>query len=160
MLTLVNSHNIALSKEQRYKLHAGETIQAIGVSIPVWFEKGNTSEPANEVFVQYKLSNQTQDFQIKTITTGYEINLPQPNPELEQQLAEIDEKILATLGIQKETPNSQKLLDYEDGGNKGMYFRQFSRSNLIIDGKKTNTPLSIIHSVEIHAIDDLIETLN
>jgi hypothetical protein len=160
MLTLVTSHNIALSKEQRYKLHAGESVTAIGISIPVWFQKGNTSEPAQEVFATYKISNDSGDFQIKTNDQGYEINLPQPNPEMQKYLENIDQDILDTLGIQREMPTSKKLLDFEDGGNAGMYFRQFAKSNLVIDGEKTKIPLSIIHSVEIHSLDDLLDTLS
>lgn len=159
MLTLVISHNIALSKEQRYKLHNRETIDTVGVSVPVWFEKGNTSEPAQEVFVAYKLTNSTEDFAIKMTKDGYEINIPQPNPELESQLQSVNANVLEALGVQKEIPTSKNLLDVGDGGSAYIQFRQFAKSGLVIDGKKTKKTLSIVHSVEIRTNEELKQTL-
>jgi hypothetical protein len=57
MLTLTVSHNIFLTKKQRYELSVVEsTLEVIGISFPVWFYKGKTSEPAKEVFCKYILS--------------------------------------------------------------------------------------------------------
>lgn len=160
MITLVNSHNIAISKEDRYKLYNRQPITVVGVSVPVWFEKGNTSEPACEIFSLYKITNEEKDYQIKQSPTGYEINLPQPNSELEGLLKNLDQEVLASLGIQREIPKSIQLLNYEDGGFGEMFFRNFYKSSLIIDGEKTKIPLSIIHSIEIISLENLVETLD
>ena len=159
MLTLVVSHNITLTREQRYKLHAGETIDVVGVSVPVWFEKGSTSEPANEVFASYKLMNDKQASPIKTVQGGYHINMPQPNPEAEAEIKEMPPEVLSTLGINANFPNAKSLLDFKDGGSEYLQFRQYAKTNLVVDGTKTRTPLNIVHCVEIRPIEDLIETL-
>jgi hypothetical protein len=156
MLTLVISHNIALTKEERYKLHLGETIDVIGVSVPVWFEKGNTSEPANEVFTIYRLTNKPESHVVKTNVSGYEINMPQ---QPEKDLEKVPPNIVESLGIQKELPTSKNLLDIKDGGSEFIQFRQYAQSNLIIDGKKTKKPLNIVHCIEIRAIESLSRSL-
>ena len=57
MITLATSHNIYLTHEDRYALVKGQTVESVGVSVPVWFIKGTTSEPAVEVFCKYVLTN-------------------------------------------------------------------------------------------------------
>jgi hypothetical protein len=160
MLTLVVTHNIGLTKEERYKLSQGELVEVTGISVPVWFDKGNTSEPANEVFVSYKLTNQLEPYPIKTTKTGYEINMPQRNLNAEEEIKKIPEAILQVLGINKAFPSAKNLVDVKDGGTEFLQFRQFSRSHLIVDGEKTQTPLSIIHCVEIKPIEDLTDSMN
>ena len=59
MATLTISHYIYLTKEQRYALHERQPIEAIGISVPVWFNKGNTSEPAKEIFCKYQIANES-----------------------------------------------------------------------------------------------------
>lgn len=146
MLTLIVSHNIGLTKEERYKLHNGETIDVVGVSVPVWLEKGTTSEPANEVFVKYKLTNIKKNQQIKTNEFGYEINIPQINTEVKEE---------SSINF----PNSKNLLDIKDGGIEFLEFKQYSQSSLIIDGEKTNRNLNVVHSIEIRKIEEIINSL-
>ena len=55
MATLTVSHYIYLSREQRYELNDGKDIEIVGICVPVWFQKGNTSEPAQEIFCKYKI---------------------------------------------------------------------------------------------------------
>ena len=50
MATLTISHYVYLNREQRYDIHDLKPVEVIGVSVPVWFNNGNTSEPAKEVF--------------------------------------------------------------------------------------------------------------
>ena len=50
MATLTISHHIYLTDEQRYKIHNGEYLSLQGIARPVWFYKGSTSEPAQEIF--------------------------------------------------------------------------------------------------------------
>ena len=160
MLTLIVSHNITLSRDERYRLHAGEAVATVGVSVPVWFDRGNTSEPAQEIFVKYKLTNQLDDFPVKTVRDGYEINMPQYDAELEDQLKNVDPETLRALGIQKELPTAKNLLDVRDGGAQFLQFRQFTKTTLVADGVNTKTPPSITHSVEPRTVEELKETLS
>ncbi|NIQ13767.1 MAG: hypothetical protein GTO02_04995, partial [Candidatus Dadabacteria bacterium] len=47
-MKLVISHNLFLTKEQRYKWHDGEDLEVVGVSVPVWLDEKKSSEPATE----------------------------------------------------------------------------------------------------------------
>lgn len=75
MKTLTIAHHIYLTEEQKALFLNGETIEVIGISIPVWFEKGNTSEPAKEVFCKYVISSEDRNIPITTVEDGYFINL-------------------------------------------------------------------------------------
>lgn len=100
MATLVIAHNIFLTKEERYKLHSGEPIEVTGVNVPVWFEKGNTSEPAQEVFCKYRITNTKENKAIVPFDEGYNISIPKEAETI-------------------------KLLDIKDGGCEWLYFRQY-----------------------------------
>lgn len=77
-LTLAISHSLFLTEKQRYDLFSGKSLRVIGASLPVWFHKGKTSEPAEEVFCKYTLNNKVGEASItKTKNNTYIINLPQ-----------------------------------------------------------------------------------
>ncbi len=70
-------HNIRLSREERYFLQEeGSIVQIIGVSVPVWCNGEDTTEPAREIFCRYVLKNSKKDKAINIITDGYVITLP------------------------------------------------------------------------------------
>lgn len=148
MSTLTISHYIYLTKEQRYSLHNGNQLEVIGISVPVWFDKGNTSEPATEVFCKYKLTNDEIGKFIKKSEEGYEINLPQKSEFLEK---DIPKEIKGVVEIQLGT--SERLLDHEDGGVAALEFRQYTK---IDEGRKYN----IVHFVEIKNNEILSDTLS
>jgi len=132
MLTLTISHNIFLTKEERYKLTSKENIETIGISTPVWFSRGNTSEPAKEVFCKYTITNDETDAPISPTENGYRINLPKV---IDDQSAE------------------KKLLDVSDGGAECLFYREFN---------KIYKPIhyDIIHYVQIMPIEMMEKTLS
>ena len=138
MSTLTISHYIYLTREQRYQLHSGTPLDVVGISVPVWFDKGNTSEPAREVFCNYKLTNEPMSKAIVPFEEGYSINLPQKNKE--------------AIAYQPET--SERLLDIKDGGVEGIEFRQ---NNKVHQGDKK---FNIVHFVDIKSDELLKDTLN
>ena len=73
MLTLTILHNIFLTKQDRSTLINGGQIQAMGVSVPVWYLKGKTTEPAQEIFCEYILTNTTEDYPLTALAKGYKI---------------------------------------------------------------------------------------
>lgn len=143
MATLTISHYIYLSKDQRYNLHAGQDIEAIGVSIPVWFHKGSTSEPAKEIFCKYKLTNENVNKVIVQMNEGYVINLPQ---KVEKEAVTEETPIF--------TASSDKLLDVEDNGAEYMEFRQYNKV------KQGNNEFNVVHFVEIKTLETLSNTLS
>jgi hypothetical protein len=139
MQTLCISHYIYLTKQQRYDLHDKKEIEVIGVSTPVWFDKGTTSEPAKELFVKYNLTNEEENKNISQTKDGYWINLPQEK--------NLDKSVLEKI-------SSKNLLDIQDGGIEELSFRQYN--TISYQNKKFN----IIHFVEIKPIEFLTNSLS
>ena len=74
-ICLTVSHNVFLSREQRYALVADKAVRTLGVSVPVWLKKsGKTDEPAEEVFCWYEL-HPADAFGITWTDEGYVIYL-------------------------------------------------------------------------------------
>lgn len=117
MLRLTVSHYIYLSRDQRYALHNGESLEIVGISVPVWFMKGNTSEPAKEVFCKYKITNQPGNRIINLTEDGYCVNLPQKVLK-ENSSEEANQAVNLRM--------SEKLLDIKDGGSERFEFRQYN----------------------------------
>lgn len=94
---LTVAHNIFLTREQRYALVNGETVNTTGVSVPVWFKDSKTNEPAQEIFCVYIIEPQHQESNVVTLNDGYCIWLN-------------SEKL------------SKKLRDVSDGGSESVMF--------------------------------------
>lgn len=161
MITLAISHHIFLTKEQRYALSKGETVDVIGCSVPVWFQKGSTSEPAVEVFCEYKLTNQKDHYPIKRADRGYEINMPQlpedyvpPKRIPEEKWNKLPEEVQKEwLDKNRKPPTAEYLLDEEDGGTSYLRFREY---NKVKEGDQVN---NIVHYVEIMTVEELMESI-
>jgi hypothetical protein len=134
-LTLTVSHNIFLDRNQRYSLFNGNAIEVTGVSIPVWYYQGITSEPANEIFCTYKLIPDDNKIHINYNKSGYEMFLP-----LSAYQPEGDNSSPISL---------KNILDLKDGGIAWLAFRQFGKA------KKNNRTINIVHFVEIKTIEEL-----
>ena len=158
--TLAISHNLFLTKEERYNWYAGEPLEVIGVSIPVWFYKGISSEPAIEVFCKYKLINKSEEIFIKHNENGYNVTVPQgPVKEFES----LPDEIWDAMSVEEQekwyeenepTPSLKMLLDIKDGGGAYLAFRQYSKI------RKTRTKiLNVVHFMEIKDIQDLTQSL-
>jgi hypothetical protein len=145
MTTLTISHYIYLSHEQRYDLHELKSVEAIGASVPVWFDNGNTSEPAKEVFCKYKITNEPINKAIISTEDGYCINIPQ---KITFDSFSKEFQIAAAMQL----GSSEKLLDVEDGGNESLEFRQYNK----IQSEDRN--FNVIHFVEIKPIEILYQT--
>lgn len=131
MLTLTISHNIFLTRDQRYLLTNKESIEVIGVSVPVWFYKGNTSEPAKDIFCKYILTNDSKSDPIMPLKEGYKINLP----------------------IKVEDSSVEKrLLDITDGGTECLFYREYNKVY-------KPTQYDLIHFVQIMPIEMMEKTL-
>lgn len=152
MITVAISHNLVLSREDRYKLAGGGRVETTGVSLPVWFRKGSTSEPSREVFCRYVLTNEDRPYLVRAAKDGYFINLPQVS-EQEEELKKMPAKLAELLGANLQKYNSKSLLDVKDGGSEWMQFRQYNKT------KKNGRTVNIIHFVEIRPIEELIVSL-
>lgn len=149
MATLTISHYIYLSREERYKLHSGESIEVTGISVPVWFHRGTTSEPAKEMFCKYKLTNENINKAIVPIDEGYSINMPQ---KLELGDDNVPEEVQEVVAVQLGT--SERLLDLQDGGSEWLEFRQYNKV------QQGSHKFNIVHFVEIKPNELLRDTMN
>jgi hypothetical protein len=161
-LSVAVEHFVHLTREQRYALHNGETIKCVGHSVPVWNDKGKTSEPAQEVFCYYTLLNdKTSPVTVKQHKDGYEINLPQLPPNYVKPPVIADELWRMWKPEDKEKywkkfkvpVSSQNLLDIKDGGSEVLGFGQVERANL------KGEPVNLIHYIRIATRESLIESL-
>jgi len=157
-LVLSVCHNVYLTKQERYDLHEGKDIEVVGVSIPIWFFKGTTSEPGEEVFCKYFLvNNGNSDSFIHSLENGYHINLPQkpngykPNNlsnDTWRKMTPLQKDIWYRANIRPITATN--LLDYKDGGN------EFLKMNVIEEGDEY--PYPIRHYLEIKKMEDLTDS--
>lgn len=129
-----------LTRQQRYNLADNEEVEVVGVSVPVWYYQGKTSEPGNEVFVKYQLCPTDHKIFVKHNDTGYEIYLPHKSFNPEDNRA---------------NPFTiRNLLDEKDGGISWIAFRQFGKA------KKNKRTVNIIHYIEIKTVEELMASLS
>jgi hypothetical protein len=140
------SHNIFLTKEERYGLYENSSIQVIGVSIPVWYNRNETTEPAIEVFCKYHLKCDNKHFQknVEINDDGYEIKLFKNSI-----FGGLSNKIKKYFKIRENAyiPNAKSLLDVKDGGSEWCSFKSYDSYH------------NIIHSIEIQKIENLTNSL-
>ena len=136
-MKLAISHNIFLSREQRYQIATlpYAEVAVVGVSVPVWYKpkvrgsklKLATSEPAEEIVCNYLISNLRADRIVEVLYDGYRIFLPQGVPN--------------------------KLLDVQDQGAEAVAFRHYTTVALNDEEYKVG------HYVSIRDDSELLETL-
>lgn len=166
---LIITHNIFLTKDDRYDLANGTSIEAVGVSLPVWFDpKGKTSEPAQEIFCNYVLVNPinpNEHIPVQQTDNGYLITLPQI-PEKYKPVRLTDEVFRDMNSEQRsiwyeqhaEPPNGKNLLDIKEGGSEYLKFEEHNQAKIKAPEMK-DIYTQIIHCVEIKKIEDLEKSL-
>lgn len=167
-LTLSISHSIFLTRRQRYSLYGGKKVLVIGGSLPVWFYKGTTSEPAEEVFCRYIITNKKAAASIKIGKTGYNINLPQfPDNYKEPELSNDKWREMSVEERNQWYRNNpypltaNRLLDLKDKGSESMHFRINETRTLINSetGKSTDWAIKVVHLISIKDINLLLDSL-
>jgi len=155
MLALTIHHNVRLDRSQRYKLHEGEDLVVVGVSVPVWFFNKTTSEPAKEIFCKYYLKNTGSEAPIRNLPDGYEITIPN-RPAEKPRIITNDQWRVMTQEQRDEyysqcvpEVSSKNLLDISDGGAKNLTYRE---QNQI---KQDNEMMRIMHYVCIGDMDNM-----
>jgi len=162
-IALSVSHHIYLTESERYGLHHGATIQTVGVSIPVWFYKGTTSEPAVELFCDYTIVNRSADLSaVKTTEkNGYYINIPQipkdykpPKKISDEEWRNLPPHKIKTYYQENKRPLcSTRLLNPIDGGGAYLAWRM---NDIIKKDKKT---VYIQNFIQIRDVSELKDSL-
>lgn len=157
--TLAISHYLHLTKTERYAWQSGQIIDVVGVSVPVWFYKGVSSEPAVEVFCRYRLLTSSEGIIIKHVKDGYEITIPQ---KPSKEWVPLPDEVWNVLSSQEQEqwyeknepePSLKMLLDIKDGGGQFLAFRQYSKV------RKNKKVLNVVHFMEIKDMENLTKTL-
>lgn len=157
MLSLTIQHNIHLTRDQRYALHDGIDIVAVGQCVPVWFMEKVTSEPGREVFCNYYLYNTKEDTPIQILEDGFEITLPhRPGESLNMRddewrrlNREDPDKLRAMYDNLVKEVSSKNLLDIKDGGGQCLVYREHNKI------KKNDSMLNIMHFVQMNDMEHL-----
>jgi hypothetical protein len=157
MTTLAISHNLFLTRDERYRIYGGEAVQTVGVSLPIWWKGVVTSEPGVEVFCLYTLRRVGDILSIKSTSDGYIIHLP-PGEKYEPLSNDMwnsltkDQQELWYRNHEP-SPSVDDLKDLKDGGREWLAFRQLQN---ITKNKKI---LDVVHFVEIKPMEILLESL-
>lgn len=136
MVILTILHNLFITSEERHKLVSGESVETVGISLPVWAAgKSKTTEPASEVLCKYILTNQEEPNNIKIEDGGYQINLPQAHRDWKPP--ELDDNVWRSLTKRQREkwyknfpadivlPSS--LLDVSEGGSEYIRFKEHNK---------------------------------
>lgn len=158
---LILSHNIYLTRQERYALIEQETIDVVGVCLPVWFTIKYLTAPTEEVFCKYSISNFGPEQDIKVVGGGYQINLPQipsdwipAEPLTNEQWRDMSENEKRIWYKRNSTPKNAKwLADVCDGGGEQLYFRQ------VTSLYENKTKIKLVHFVSIKTIEILTESV-
>lgn len=157
--TLAIAHYLHLTKDERYRWQRGEEFDVVGVSVPVWFYKGASSEPAIEVFCKYTLKTSPDGIFVKHNNEGYEVTVPQKPTQEVQPLPEdiwhslTDQQQDEWYAQNQQMPSLEGLLDIRDGGCEYLSFRQFSKV------RRNRKILNVVHFMEIKDIGELLRSM-
>ncbi len=152
------AHTVWLTREQRYALQKNEPVEVIGTSLPVWFHKGNTSEPAQELFCKYTVTTTEPHAYIQHRLEGYEINVPLSvmPPDVPQEFwDELSEQDKEDFLRMNPSPGGAKDLADPPDGIKWFFFRQYTKVE-----KHDQTFIHLIHYIELRDIESLVETIS
>ncbi|MHA2043231.1 MAG: hypothetical protein ACW99G_00470 [Candidatus Thorarchaeota archaeon] len=158
-------HQIFLTREQRYKVADGESIEVVAHNLPTWILQGSTvtSEPSTEVFCKYMINNNGEDKQsINHENKKYTIWIPSCKDDHKLEAPE-DEKWKSMTEDEKHTwflehpskPCGRRLKDAKDGGNNGnLRFDQHKKVNT-----KNGDMMTIVHCIQFKPIESLEESI-
>lgn len=156
MLVLSIMHNIFLSKEEIEKLIKDKEIETIGASLPVWYLKGNTSEPAEEVFCKYKLKISNKKEGVSVLKNGYVINFQElPDDYKEPDLSPEEIEAMTQEQFEEWQNKNPKMANIKDLLNEKekATFRQFTKK------KQSGYDTTLVHVVEVSKMEKLLKTI-
>lgn len=164
-IALFVTHNIFLTEEQIENILNRNTINVIGHCVPVWINSktGKNTEPANEIFCNYKINNmEDKEKEIMKIPKkGYEIFLPQCKwkpPE------EIDYDKIASMTSEERQLFMKKRDEWWFSNPKPFCEEDLKKGYIRFEIKDTEQKIYrksfyAHHVIEISIIDKLISTL-
>lgn len=157
MLVLTISHNIFLTKSNIEEIRDGNIVVVTGVSNPIWFYKGITTEPAQEVFCNYGIRKADSNVRVGPMPDGYFVLLPAgtsflKKEDTDQWRAELQSRIKLGIMLHEEVPRSPATIGTLVSSGH-LRFR-------IQDKRKIGShPTTVIHYVEISPVEELVDSL-
>ena len=167
-MQLIASHSIHLTREQRYQIHEGKTIETIGVCIPIWLMDNLPTDPAKEVFCKYEISYNGKNEPIQIINNGFKTLLPhraktgdRDSLTNEDWLKMSEKELDIWYEYNQPEVNSSVMLDYNEGGCQGLIYRESSK--LVFDIPVNNNVekriVEVKHFISISEIENLLNSL-
>jgi hypothetical protein len=135
------SHQIFVTKEQRYELYQGEKVETVGSFIETTNINNVQDFFPKEIFARYIIDSLISDEHITSTADGYKIHMPVKFLYSDADLENVD--LDSTVFI-------EDILDNEDGGREEIFFKW---RKILISEK--NKKYIIMHSVSIRDIEVL-----
>lgn len=159
MINLEISHQVHLTREQRYQLAIGQTVATVGIAVPVWLDNGIMQNIPEEVFCHYGLLNKDDGKAVEQKDDGFIFSLPR---EFAKEL-KMDTNLWDILSAEEQKEwfinnpkpkNASLLLDVEDGGIENLFY-QIIEKRMVFNKRLVR----VIHSIELIDIKDLTQSL-
>lgn len=132
MISLTIAHNIFLTREQRYALMNEHcyTAEVAGFNNPVWSKGDQTSEPCEEIFCKYAMTNVRDTSMVKILKNGYQIHI-------------------------NSHKDKQRLLDVKDKGSESLMMTYHKKMV-----SKKGKPFFVIHFISINDWEALEKSID
>lgn len=162
-ISLIISHSITLTRDERYSIHEGNIVQTIGISIPYWKLQNKEINSTKEIFCRYSISYTGKNQPIRAMddATGYIIYLPFRDKKGDlDSISNEDWRKMSNSELEmwyannKAEITSKVLLDAKDGGSEGIVYRESSR--LLVDSQIVN----VRHYISIKDESFLLNSLD
>lgn len=134
------THQIFVTKEQRYQLYQGEKIETIGSFIETTNINNKKDFFPKEIFAKYQIDTIVSEEHIVSMADGYKIHMPVKFLYSDADLENID--LESSVFI-------EDILDSDDGGREEVFFKY----RKVYTDK--NKKFLVIHSVSIRDIEIL-----
>lgn len=108
------THQIFVTRKQRYSIYQGEKVETVGSLIETTSINNNKDFFPKETFVKYYIDIEVSEKNVEPVLDGYKMHLPVTFVHSEINLEKID--------IEK-TVFIEDILDNEDGGREELFFK-------------------------------------
>lgn len=162
LIVFTVSHNIFLTREERYLIHDGKSVETTGIAIINEFssnDKEEKQEILKEIFCKYVISYCKENVPVQITSEGFVVKIPHRPKKTIVELTDEDFLKLNSREynnlFKKNTSeiSSKNLLDLKDGGDESLIYRE--RYKGVLGNKK----ILQTHHFQISDIGVLINSL-
>ena len=143
LIVFVVFHNIFLTREERYSIHNGNSVETTGIAIiseSSSDDKDEKQEILKEIFCKYVITYGEENVPVQINPEGFIVQIPHRPKKTVIELTDDDFRKLTPKEYnhinKKNIPeiSSKNLLDLKDGGDETIIYRE--RNKYFLNGKK------------------------